>query len=217
MRESHRQGGGRVQCPFISGKDSFYNYFETEDGPINVPVTFLCSGFGVVENPDHVIGSSLRRSNSLLYLIGHTEDEMGGSVFARTHGVKDGKVPQTDCAANMELYKAYYGALTSGLVLSAHDVSEGGLAVTAAEGLFRQGRRSAGSHEKYRPSTAGNPPQCLCSVKARAASLWRWIRNSPRILKRLWTASPAPASAVLRRKSVSRPPAAAEKRCWIAT
>ena len=92
-------------APFISGKDSFYNYFETEDGPINVPVTFLCSGFGVVENPDHVIGSSLRRSNSLLYLIGHTEDEMGGSVFARTHGVEDGKVPQTDCAANMERTK----------------------------------------------------------------------------------------------------------------
>ena len=101
-----------------------------------MPVTFLCSGFGVVENPDHVIGSSLRRSNSLLYLIGHTEDEMGGSVFARTHGVEDGKVPQTDCAANMELYKAYYSALTSGLVLSAHDVSEGGLAVTAAEMAF---------------------------------------------------------------------------------
>ena len=123
-------------APFISGKDSFYNYFETENGPINVPVTFLCSGFGVVENPDHVIGSSLRRNNSLLYLIGHTEDEMGGSVFARTHGVEDGKVPQTDCAANMELYKAYYSALTSGLVLSAHDVSEGGLAVTAAEMAF---------------------------------------------------------------------------------
>lgn len=36
----------------------------------------------------------------------------------------------------MELYKAYYNALTSGLVLSAHDVSEGGLAVTAAEMAF---------------------------------------------------------------------------------
>ncbi len=123
-------------APFISGKDSFYNYFETEDGPINVPVTFLCSGFGVVESPDHAIGSSMRRDDSLLYLIGNTEDEMGGSVFARTHGVNDCKVPQTDCAKNMELYKAYYNALTSGLVLSAHDVSEGGLAVTAAEMAF---------------------------------------------------------------------------------
>lgn len=81
-------------APFISGKDSFYNYFETEDGPINVPVTFLCSGFGVVENPDHVIGSSLRRSNSLLYLIGHTEDEMGGSVFAAPTGWKTARFPR---------------------------------------------------------------------------------------------------------------------------
>ncbi|MEF2891884.1 MAG: AIR synthase-related protein, partial [Akkermansia sp.] len=88
------------------------------------------------ESPDHATGSSLRRDDSLLYLIGNTEDEMGGSVFARTHGVNDCKVPQTDCAKNMELYKAYYNALTSGLVLSAHDVSEGGLAVTAAEMAF---------------------------------------------------------------------------------
>lgn len=204
-------------APFISGKDSFYNYFETEDGPINVPVTFLCSGFGVVESPDHVIGSSLRRNDSLLYLIGHTEDEMGGSVFARTHGVEDGKVPQTDCAANMELYKAYYNALTSGLVLSAHDVSEGGLAVTAAE-MPSPARAAYGwTSRRRRPSTDGNPRQSPCSVKARAASWWKWTRNSPRTLKRPWPASPAPASVASRRKSASPPPAAAGKRCWTAT
>ena len=123
-------------APYISGKDSFYNYFETEEGPINIPVTFLCSGIGIVESPDHTTGSSLRNADSVLYLIGNTEDEIGGSVFARTHEVIDGKVPQTDCAVNMELYKAYYNALTSGLVLSAHDVSEGGLAATAAEMAF---------------------------------------------------------------------------------
>ncbi len=124
------------QAPFISGKDSFYNYFETADGPVNVPVSFLCSGFGVVENSEHVIGSSLRRADSKLFLIGHTEDEMGGSVFARTHGIADAKVPQTDCAGNFQLYKAYYKALTAGLILSAHDLSEGGLAVAAAEMAF---------------------------------------------------------------------------------
>jgi phosphoribosylformylglycinamidine synthase len=123
-------------APYISGKDSFYNYFETEDGPINIPVTFLCSGFGIVEDAEHVTGSSLRRKDSKLYMIGNTEDEMGGSVFARTHGVKDARVPQTDCAKNFELYKAYYRALTSGLVLSAHDISEGGLAVAATEMAF---------------------------------------------------------------------------------
>lgn len=126
----------QYHSPYISGKDSFYNYFETEDGPINIPVTFLCSGFGVVEHVGHTTGSSLRRPDSLLFAIGYTEDEMGGSVFSRTHGVQGAKVPQTDCLANLDLYKAYYKALTSGLVLSAHDLSEGGLAVAAAEMAF---------------------------------------------------------------------------------
>ena len=120
-------------APYISGKDSFYNYFETEDGPINIPVTFLCSGIGVVDDKTHVKGSSLRRNDSLLYLIGNTEDEMGGSVYSRIKGIKDAKVPQTDCVKNFALYKAYYEALCAGLVLSAHDISEGGLAVAAAE------------------------------------------------------------------------------------
>lgn len=124
-------------APYVSGKDSFYNYFETEDGPVNIPVTFLCSGFGVVEDASHVHGASLRRSDSVLFLVGNTEDEMGGSVYARVKGVKDCKVPQTDCAANFAIYKQYYDkALTQGLVLSAHDLSEGGLAVAAAEMAF---------------------------------------------------------------------------------
>lgn len=126
----------QYHSPYISGKDSFYNYFETEDGPINIPVTFLCSGIGVVEKVEHTTGSSLRRNNSLLYIIGLTEDEMGGSIYARTHGIEGAKVPQTDCLANLDLYKAYYKALTSGLVLSAHDISEGGLAVAVAEMAF---------------------------------------------------------------------------------
>lgn len=124
------------QAPYVSGKDSFYNYFDTEYGAINVPVSFLCSGFGVVEENAHVRGSSLRRNDSILYLIGNTEDEMGGSVYARIQGVGDAKVPQTNCAKNFDLYKAYYAASCAGLVLSAHDISEGGLAVSAAEMAF---------------------------------------------------------------------------------
>ncbi len=123
-------------APYISGKDSFYNYFELDGKEINIPVSFLCSGFGIVEDPSHVTGSSLRRNNSKLYMIGYTEDEMGASVFARINGIQEAKVPQTDCKANFALYKAYYGALTAGLVLSAHDISEGGLAVAAAEMAF---------------------------------------------------------------------------------
>ena len=121
------------EAPFISGKDSFYNYFETEDGPINIPVTFLCSGIGIVDEQLHVTGSSLRKSDSVLCLLGLTRDEMGGSVYGRIIGLKGALVPQTDCAKNLVTYRKFHQARSAGLVLSAHDVSEGGLAVTAAE------------------------------------------------------------------------------------
>jgi phosphoribosylformylglycinamidine synthase len=123
----------QFEAPFISGKDSFYNYFETEDGPINIPVTFLCSGVGIVEDQRHVTGSSLRRADSVLCLLGDTKEEMGGSVYARHVGISGAAVPQTDCAANLLLYRKYHQARCSGLVLSGHDISEGGLAVAVAE------------------------------------------------------------------------------------
>lgn len=121
------------EAPFISGKDSFYNYYETEDGPINIPVTFLCSGVGIVEDQSHVTGSSLRRNDSVLCLIGNTSDEMGGSVFARRIGLQGAAVPQTDCSKNLGIYRKYHAARTQGMIRSAHDVSEGGLATTLAE------------------------------------------------------------------------------------
>lgn len=126
------------EAPFISGKDSFYNYFETEDGTINIPVTFLCSGIGIVEDQKHVTGSSLRRNNSVLCLLGSTKDEMGGSVFARHHGLQGALVPQTDCAKNLQAYRKFHSARRAGLILSAHDVSEGGLLTAVAEMAFSE-------------------------------------------------------------------------------
>ena len=93
----------------------------------------MLSGLGIVENPAHVTGSSLRHEDSVLVLLGAPEAPLGGSVFARRAGITGAEVPDTDCAANFAVYKAYAAARDAGLVLSAHDVSEGGLAVTLAE------------------------------------------------------------------------------------
>lgn len=123
-------------APFVSGKDSFYNYFETKDGPVSIPVTILVSGMGIVEKIDHVVGASLRRPDSLLAIVGTTSAKLGGSVFARRNGVKDAEVPETDFETAMACYRKYYEAVQQGLILSAHDVSEGGLAVTLAEAAF---------------------------------------------------------------------------------
>lgn len=125
-------------APFISGKDSFYNFFETEEGPVSIPVTALVSGLGIVEDVKHVTGSSLRRADSELFLLGRWENTpTGGSVYARLKG-EAGRdpVPATDTTANAALYRAYHEAVKSGLVLSTHDISEGGLAVALAEMAF---------------------------------------------------------------------------------
>ncbi len=122
--------------PFISGKDSFYNYFQTEDGPVSIPVTALISGLGIVEDAAHVTGSSLRRADSMLLLIGTPGDHLGGSVYARVEELAHQPVPQFDAALSLAVYRAYYDCVTSGHILSAHDVSEGGLAVTLAEMAF---------------------------------------------------------------------------------
>lgn len=121
------------EAPFISGKDSFYNYFITEAGPVSIPTTILLSGIGIVEDAAHVTGSTLRRTGSVLVLLGKSEGPLGASVFARTAGITGATVPDTDAAANFALYRAYAAARDAGLVLSAHDVGEGGLAVAAAE------------------------------------------------------------------------------------
>ena len=124
-------------APFISGKDSFYNFFMTDEGPVSIPVTALVSGLGIVMDPAHVTGSSLRRADSELFLLGSWKDTpLGGSVAARVLGRTGDAVPLTDCAKNFALYHAYHEALKNGLILSAHDVSEGGLAVALAEMAF---------------------------------------------------------------------------------
>jgi phosphoribosylformylglycinamidine synthase len=120
-------------APFISGKDSFYNYFITDEGPVSIPTTILLSGIGIVESSAHVTGSSLRKTGSTLVLLGKVSAPLGGSVFARHAGLSGATVPDTDAAANFRLYRAYGAARDAGLILSAHDVSEGGLAVALAE------------------------------------------------------------------------------------
>jgi phosphoribosylformylglycinamidine (FGAM) synthase-like enzyme len=128
--------------PFVSGKDSFYNYFKTDEGPVSIPCTLLVSGFGIVERPEDVIGATIRRTGSKLCLVGHSTSGSRGAVFGRHLRAARLDRPPRQYPQEFDEHKAfanylsYHELVTKGLILSAHDVSEGGLSVALAEMAF---------------------------------------------------------------------------------
>jgi phosphoribosylformylglycinamidine synthase len=129
------------RAPFVSGKDSFYNYFKTVEGPISIPCTLLVSGFGIVEDGAHVVGASLRGAGNKLCIVGRTcsgsqgsvQERISNEMFGGTHLAFPQDLDETTALAN---YERYYQLVRQGAVMSAHDVSEGGLAVALAEMSF---------------------------------------------------------------------------------
>ena len=117
----------------------------------------LVSGFGIVEDEKHVVGASIRGSGNKLCLVGLASSGLAGSVFARMIRSRVRRTslsfpngPSFDEAEAFDSYLRYYQLIEKGVVLSAHDVSEGGLAVTLAEAGF-SGKAGSGSISPRRP------------------------------------------------------------------
>jgi phosphoribosylformylglycinamidine synthase len=119
--------------PFISGKDSLNNEYADVDGQRHaIPGTLLISAIGIVPEVSNTVTMDLKGAGNLLYVVGETRDEMGGSHYNLVHGIDGGSVPQPVPSA-IETMRALHKAIRAGLVQSCHDVSEGGIAVALAE------------------------------------------------------------------------------------
>jgi phosphoribosylformylglycinamidine synthase len=131
-------GAKAYRTPFISGKDSLNNQFTTEDGrTIRIPPTLLISGMGVVDDIERCVTMDAKSPGSLLIIVGQTDGRMGGSHYQMLFdGVPDASLPEVDLAAGPRAAAAVAKAIGQGLVRSAHDCSEGGLLVAAAEMAF---------------------------------------------------------------------------------
>ena len=81
----------------------------------------------------------LKQPGNLLYLVGETRDELGGSHFALVNGLSGGQVPTVDAERAVKTFAAMHRGIQRGLVRACHDLSEGGLAVAAAEMAFAGG------------------------------------------------------------------------------
>ncbi|MFH1692144.1 MAG: phosphoribosylformylglycinamidine synthase subunit PurL [Candidatus Omnitrophota bacterium] len=125
--------------PFISGKDSLYNEFTVGRKTIAIPGTLLISAIAVMEDVSKSITMDLKKSGNLLYLMGETYAEFGGSHYYDVRKVKGGFVPKVDFAKSRLLMQKMSKAADKGLIRSAHDCSEGGLAVAIAEMCFAGG------------------------------------------------------------------------------
>jgi phosphoribosylformylglycinamidine synthase subunit PurL len=116
--------------PVTGGNVSLYN-----ENPLGaVYPTPVIGMVGLVEDIEHVTRSHFQRKGDAIILLGEPTDELGGSEYlARVHGIVAGAPPACDLAAERRLIDALVEATRAGLLRSAHDCAEGGLAVALAE------------------------------------------------------------------------------------
>jgi phosphoribosylformylglycinamidine synthase II len=119
--------------PVTGGNVSFYN--ETEGTSIHP--TPVLGVVGILDDIDLAVSPGLKGADDTVVLLGQTLDELGGSEYLRViHQREEGVAPTIDLEAEKTLHALCLEAVSLRLLRSAHDLSEGGLAVCAAECAF---------------------------------------------------------------------------------
>ncbi|MFX0085544.1 MAG: phosphoribosylformylglycinamidine synthase subunit PurL [Candidatus Hodarchaeota archaeon] len=123
--------------PFISGKDSLYNDFQSETGDlITIPHTLLITGIGLIPDVRKSVTTDFKSEGNYIYLIGETLLELGGSLFYEIKNLSGGIIPDVNLETAELIFEKVIKAIDGGLIQSCHDCSEGGLAVSLAEMCF---------------------------------------------------------------------------------
>jgi phosphoribosylformylglycinamidine synthase len=142
--------------PFVSGKDSLNNEFSfvTAEGTrtIAIPSSLLISALGQIEDVSRAVTMDLKKSGNLLFLVGQTKAELGGSHLdlilddaeqSRPTSIPAAAwsaVPRVDLSAAPRIFQAMHQVISEGCVAACHDLSEGGLGVAIVEMAFAGGK-----------------------------------------------------------------------------
>jgi phosphoribosylformylglycinamidine synthase len=130
-------GAMAFEVPFISGKDSLNNEFSCEDGrQISIPSTLLISAISMVDDVNKCVTMDAKKASNLLFVVGETKNELGGSHYYKIHSQLGANVPKVDLEKAPKIAERICAAIADGLVVSCHDCSEGGLAAALAEMAF---------------------------------------------------------------------------------
>ena len=119
--------------PLISGKDSMKNDVVVQGKKISIPPTLLVSVIGVIPDARKAVSMDFKRPGDLIYILGTTSQELGGSEYYEFYGCKGGEVPRVHAEAARNRYRKLFSTISAGLVRSCHDCSDGGLAVALVE------------------------------------------------------------------------------------
>ena len=118
------------KTPVTGGNVSFYN--ESPTGAIDPTPTI--GMLGLIDDPKHITTQWFKGAGDVILLLGELGDELGGSEYLkRIHGLKAGPPPRMDLAVAKQVSDFILEMIRQGWVKSAHDCSEGGLAVALAE------------------------------------------------------------------------------------
>jgi phosphoribosylformylglycinamidine synthase len=125
--------------PLISGKDSMKNDYQIGATKISIPPTVLFSVIGKIHDVRLATTMDAKRPGDLVYLLGITRDELGGSEYYALLGHLGRNVPQVEAGTALQRYRSINLAQARGLVASCHDLADGGLGVALAETAFAGG------------------------------------------------------------------------------
>tara|TARA_Y100001960_G_C14713117_1_gene848103 strand:- start:470 stop:1747 length:1278 start_codon:yes stop_codon:yes gene_type:complete len=118
--------------PIIAGNVSFYN--ESKNG--SIPPSPIVSCLGRIKNVNKSIGMHFQKNDSLIYLIGDRKDELGGSAYYSLYNELGANIPKPDLDEVKNQIYALTDCIDLQLILSCHDISDGGVACAIAEMSF---------------------------------------------------------------------------------
>jgi phosphoribosylformylglycinamidine synthase subunit PurL len=131
-KEYHLKEHPNHAIPIIGGNVSLYN--ESKDGAI--PPSPIISCLGKMSDVKKAITSGFKVEGTCILMVGERRDECGGSVYYDLHGQLGAQIPKPDLRELERQVCALTDAIDKGLILAAHDISDGGIAVAIAEMCF---------------------------------------------------------------------------------
>jgi phosphoribosylformylglycinamidine synthase len=131
-----------LNTPVVSGNVSFNN----ENPKGSVDPTPIVGMVGLIKDKAKIVTQYFKATGDIILLLGKNKEELGGSEYLKTlYGLKKGKCPSIDLSLEKRVQKTTLEAIAKGLVQSAHDCSEGGLAVALTESCVSNPAKKIGA------------------------------------------------------------------------